>query len=294
MFVRKKTAALLLFLLFSVSLPAALAGCGGRPAFSAAQAIHPVTREEGSGTRSAFVDLFALEEKRPDGTRKGLITKEAGVETNTNTILATVSGDLYAIGYISMGALDGSVRALAIDGAAGSVDAVKSGAYQIVRPFRIVLSGEPVGVAGDFVEFILSGEGQAVAAKYYIAIDDGAPAYTGGRPAGRLVVGGSSSVAPLMEKLIEAYERLNPNAQIQLQTTDSTTGIAKTADGVYDIGMSSRELTDGEQAALRDHPIALDGIAVIVNPHNSVTALTSVQIKGIFSGEITHWEGVTP
>lgn len=267
-----------------------LASCGDSADFDSNKAIHIITREQGSGTRGAFVELFELEEKSDDGSKRELISKTANVENNTNAILTTVAADTYAIGYISMGSLNDNVKAVQIDGVDASTDNVKNGSYKISRPFNVATNGEPDGLTKDFIDFILSKEGQEIAGDSYIAVDDGTPAYAGSRPEGSITVGGSSSIAPLMEKLIEKYKSLNPNADIQLQVSDSTTGMTQTMAGVYDIGMASRALKDTEKAALNEIVIALDGIAVIVNKNNPVNNLNKDDVKKIYLGEAGNWD----
>ena len=198
--------------------------------------------------------------------------------------------ELKAIGYISLGALNDTVKAVKVDGAEATVDNVKAGAYKLSRPFNIATKGEPTGVAKDFINFILSKEGQAVVTdNKYIAVDDNAAAFTSDGSSGQIAVGGSSSVSPVMEKLIEAYKAVNPNASIDLQTSDSTSGMTGTMDGTFAIGMASRELKDDEAAQLTGTAIALDGIAVVVNPANTIDDLSMDQIKGIYVGDITDW-----
>lgn len=271
-------------------LTAAFSGCALAEAFNGGKSINVITRESGSGTRGAFIELFGLEEKLEDGSKKDMITKEANVESSTNAILMTVQSDAYAIGYISMGSLNDDVKALQIEGVDATVENVKSGAYAISRPFIIATKGEATGLAKDFIDFILSKEGQDVVGKSYIAASDDAPAYQGGKPGGEITVGGSSSVSPLMEKLIEAYSLVNPNGKISLQTSDSTTGMAQTAQGAYDIGMSSRELKDSEKETLTDVQIAIDGIAVIVNKRNTTVSLKKDDVKNIYLGTTLTWD----
>ena len=267
----------------------ALTGCGNNGNFDTNKAINAITREEGSGTRGAFIELFGLEEKQEDGTKKDLISKDIGVESNTNTILTTVQNDSYAIGYVSMGSLNNNVKALKIDGVDASAANVKNGTYKISRPFNIATKDEATGLTKDFIDFILSKEGQEVVANSYISIDENAAAYAGDKPDGTITVGGSSSVSPLMEKLIERYKELNPNASVQLQISDSSIGMTKTIEGAYDIGMASRELKDEELAELNNIQIALDGIAVIVNNENTISDLTADAIKNIYLCEIENW-----
>lgn len=273
-------------------LMTAFTGCGSDKGFDAGKEINVITREPGSGTRGAFIELFGLEEKQADGSKKDLIIKEANVENNTNSILTTVSNDSYAISYISMGSMNDSVKALPIDGIDATTTNVKNGTYKISRPFNIATKGEATGLAKDFIDFILSKEGQEIVGGSYIAIKDGAAAYAGNKPSGSITVGGSSSVSPLMEKLIEKYKQINPNASVQLQTSDSTTGMTKTIEGAYDIGMSSRELKDSEKAELKETQIALDGIAVIVNKQNTSTGLGKDDVKNIYLGKVATWDAV--
>jgi len=267
-----------------------LTGCGGGGTeFSADKPINVTTREPGSGTRGAFVELFGIEEKKADGTKKDLVMKDAGTENNTNAILSTIQNDVYAIGYVSMGSMSDTVKAVKIDGVEATTANVKNGTYKVSRPFNIFTRDETNEVANDFISYILSKEGQDIAAKKYIPIDDTAPAYSGNKPSGSITVGGSSSVAPLMEELIEGYKLLNPGATIQLQITDSTTGVNSTIEGAYTIGMASRELKDSEKEKLTEMQIALDGIAVIVNKDNTITDLSKENVKKIYIGDVTTW-----
>ena len=222
-----------------------------------------------------------------------MTTEEAQITNSTSVMLTTVAGDEYAIGYVSLGSLDDSVKAVKIDGAEATADNIKSGDYKVSRPFNVATKkGQDNEVAKDFLNFILSKEGQDVVSEEgYIAQDD-AQTFEGTQPSGKLVVGGSSSVSPVMEKLIEAYKAVNPNADIELQTTDSTTGMTSTIDGSYDIGMASRELKDEEAAELDSTVIATDGIAVIVNNANPTDELTSDQVKAIYTGDALTWDEV--
>ena len=282
------------------------AGCGGNSdSKSSADAsgsasdwdsstdITIVSREDGSGTRGAFIELFGVEEKNDAGEKVDMTTEEAQITNSTSVMLTTVAGDEYAIGYVSLGSLDDSVKAVKIDGAEATADNIKSGDYKVSRPFNVATKkGQDNEVAKDFLNFFLSKEGQDVVSEEgYIAQDD-AQAFEGTQPSGKLVVGGSSSVSPVMEKLIEAYKAVNPNADIELQTTDSTTGMTSTIDGSYDIGMASRELKDEEAAELDSTVIATDGIAVIVNNANPTDELTSDQVKAIYTGDALTWDEV--
>ncbi len=261
--------------------------------WSAATPITVVSREDGSGTRGAFIELFGVEEKLDDGTKMDNTTLDAVTVNSTSIMMTTVAGDPYAIGYISLGSLNDTVKALEIDGAAPSVETVKDGSYAIARPFNVATKDGLSEVAQDFLNFILSSEGQAVVEENgYISMDNAA-AYAGQKPSGKVVVAGSSSVAPVMEKLKEAYLVVNPGAEIEIQQSDSSTGVNAAIEGIADIGMASRELKDSElEAGLTATVIATDGIAVIVNNANPGTALTSEQVKAVFVGEATSWDAV--
>ena len=255
--------------------------------------ITVVSREEGSGTRGAFIELTGVEEKNADGVKVDNTTVEAVVTNSTNVMMTTVAGDESAIGYISLGSLNDTVKALQIDGVDATVENIKNGTYTLARPFNIATKEGLSEVAQDFVNYILSAEGQQVIAdNKYIPLDD-APAYEGKQVSGKIVVAGSSSVTPVMQKLAEAYQVVNPNAEIEVQQSDSTTGMQSAIDGICDIGMASRELKDSEkEAGLNGQTIAMDGIAVIVNQNNDLTTLTLAQVKSIFTGEATEWENV--
>ena len=291
----------------TVAMVAGLAvGCGGGSdaeggeggasgEFDPSMDITIVSREDGSGTRGAFIELFGIEEEQEDGEKVDMTTEAAQITNSTSVMLTTVAGDEYAIGYVSLGSLDDSVKAVKIDGAEATADNVKSGDYKVSRPFNIATKADLNNpTATDFIAFIMSEEGQAVVAEEgYIPLD-GAEAYAGEAPAGKVVVGGSSSVSPVMEKLIEAYAEVNPEAEIELQTTDSTTGMENAIAGSYDIGMASREVKDEELAeGLEAQVIATDGIAVVVNNANPAEDLTSDQVKAIYTGEALTWDEVT-
>ena len=264
-------------------------------ASAASGTIDVISREDGSGTRGAFIELFGIEEEQEDGEKVDMTTEAAQITNSTSVMLTTVAGDEYAIGYVSLGSLDDSVKAVKIDGAEATADNVKSGDYKVSRPFNIATKADLNNpTATDFIAFIMSEEGQAVVAEEgYIPLD-GVEAYAGEAPAGKVVVGGSSSVSPVMEKLIEAYAEVNPEAEIELQTTDSTTGMENAIAGSYDIGMASREVKDEELAeGLEAQVIATDGIAVVVNNANPTEDLTSDQVKAIYTGEALTWDEVT-
>jgi len=266
---------------------ALLAGCGANKD----DTIAVIVREEGSGTRGAFIELFGIEKEDATGNKIDGTKEQADITNSTSVMMASVAGNPNAIGYISLGSLNETVKALEIDDAAPTVENIRSGKYKIARPFNIAIKSDVSEAARSFIDFIMSAEGQAVIEENgYIAVVDNAPAYAGSAIPGKVVVAGSSCVSPVMEKLKEAYLAINPNAEIEIQQSDSSTGIKSVIDGVCDIGMASRELKDSELAAgLTPIVIAKDGIAVIVNNKNPVTGLTSRQVRAIFMGEITRW-----
>ena len=263
-------------------------------ACAVAEEINVISREDGSGTRGAFIELFGIEQKDADGNKVDYTTDEADITNSTSVMMTSVSGNPSAIGYISLGSLNETVKALAIDGVEASVENIKAGTYTVARPFNIATQAEVSEAAQAFIDFILSAEGQAVIeANGYIAVVEDAPAYAGSSIEGKVVVAGSSSVTPVMEKLKEAYEAINPNANIEVQQSDSTTGMNNAIEGVCDIGMASRAVKDSEiEAGLTSITIAMDGIAVIVSNDNAVTGLTKDQVRAIYMGEITDWSEV--
>lgn len=251
--------------------------------------INVISREDGSGTRGAFTELFEIE----DADGNDATTTSAVVTNSTAVMMTTVAGDPSALGYISLGSLDDSVKAVKIDDVAPSADAVKDGSYKVARPFNVVTGAEVSEAAQDFLNFIMSAEGQAVVAEDYVSVDDAAPAYEAAGVTGTISVAGSSSVTPVMEKLAEAYEALNPGVTVEVNQSDSSTGVQSAIDGVCDLGMASRELKDSEASqGVKATVIAMDGIAVIVNKDCAIDSLTSEQVKGIYTGEVTDWSNV--
>lgn len=287
------------------ALALALAGCAGGSAGGAtgagglggtdagdsgASASGPISvysREDGSGTRGAFVELLGIEQADANGDK-------VDMTTSTAVMMTSVAGDPNAIGYISLGSLDDTVKAVSIDGVAPSAAAVKDGSYAIARPFNVVTKGDLSAPAADFFAFIMSADGQAVVSdNNYIAIDDAAAPFASNGASGKVVVAGSSSVTPVMEKLAEAFQAANPQVTVEVQQSDSTTGVNMAVDGTCDIGMASRELKDSETGAgVQSTAIALDGIAVIVAPQSSVDKLTSQQVCDIYTGAVTNWADV--
>lgn len=264
----------------------------GMTAMAAAEGdITICSREEGSGTRGAFIELFGVEEKDADGNKIDNTTEAAKITNSTSVMLSTVEGDVNAIGYISLGSLNDTVTAVKIDGAEATAENIVAGEYKVVRPFNIATTAEVSDAAADFIAYIMSEEGQAmIEEEGYISVGEPAP-FEGGEVEGKVVVAGSSSVTPVMEKLAEAYGAVNDKVEIEVQQSDSTTGMTSAIDGLCDIGMASRELKDSElEAGLTPTVIAQDGIAVIVNNESGITELTSEQVKDIYVGNITTWE----
>ena len=276
----------------------ALAGCGADSndggTGTGRDAISVLTREEGSGTRGAFIELLGIEEKNADGKKIDKTIDAAETTNSTSVMITTVQGNKAAIGYISLGSLDKSnVKALKVDGAEATTDNVKSGEYKVSRPFNIATKGDTTGVASDFIKFILSADGQAVVEKNGYISEGNTGAYKASGQKGKITIGGSSSVTPVMGKLKEAYVKLNPDVTVDVQQNDSSSGMKGAIDGIYDIGMASRDVKDSEkEAGLNSIKIALDGIAVIVNKDNTLDSITSEQIKNIYTGSLTKWSEI--
>lgn len=291
----KKIATLLVVAAMLASLAACGSGSGTESGgFNTAAAINVVRREEGSGTHGAFIELLGIEVKDADGNKIDQTTLEADTVNSTSIVMSTVASNPNAIGYISMGSLNNSVKALNIDGAAPTPENVTSGSYTLARPFNIATKGTVSAVTQDFINYILSAEGQKVVADSgYIPLAN-APAYENTSPAGKIVISGSSSVTPVMEKLQEAYLALNPNVTIEIQQSDSTTGMTSTMSGICDIGMASRELKDSElSGGLTSTVIAQDGIAIIVNNTNPLDNLSREEARAIFTGETETWDVIS-
>lgn len=261
--------------------------------FDLASAINVVSREDGSGTRGAFIELFGIETKDENGEKIDNTTLDATITNSTEVMLTSVAGNPYAIGYVSLGSLNDTVKAVKIDGTEATVDNIKSGSYTIQRPFNIATKEGLSEVAQDFINYIMSAEGQAVIEENgYISAAEG-EAFTSSNAEGKIVIAGSSSVTPVMEKLKEAYLAINTGAEIEIQESDSTTGMTAAMDGTCDIGMASRELKDSEtEGGLTSTVIALDGIAVIVNKECPVEDMAKDDVMNIYTGEYTTWDSV--
>ena len=304
----KKTVCLLLAGLMTIG---ALTGCGSSAdnkkddsaktettsekksdGFDTSSDITVVSREDGSGTRGAFIELFGVQ-KEENGEKMDMTTEEAVIANSTAVMMTTVAGDDYAIGYASLGSLDDTTKALKVDGVEPSVDTIKDGSYKISRPFNIATKDNVSDVAQDFINYIMSDDGQKVIEDNGYISQGSNGAFTSDGSTGKIVVAGSSSVTPVMQKLIEAYKAINKDAEIELQESDSTTGMTAAMEGTCDIGMASRELKDSEtEGGLTAQVIAMDGIAVVVNNSNPMDEMSSDNVKDIFTGAVTTWDEV--
>ena len=288
-----------LFLVLAIGAMA-LTACGGNgtsdgsdsgsaAAFDTSKAITVVSRETGSGTRGAFIELTGVEVKEGD-TKVDKTIADAEVANSTNIVLQSVAGNPYAIGYISLGALNDTVKAVKVDGVEATVENIKAGTYALARPFLMVTGKAPDEATQDFISFCMSAEGQKIVEdEKYIATAENASSYKASVAKGKVLVSGSSSVSPVMEKLIEAFAKLNTDITVELNTSDSSTGIKDAISGSAQIGIASRELKDTESPELTETKLAIDGIAVIVNSTNTTADLTTAGIKAIYTGETTKW-----
>lgn len=257
--------------------------------------IAVISREDGSGTRGAFIELFGVEQKNDAGEKVDYTTVEATVTNNTSVMMTTVANDEYAIGYVSLGSLNDTVKAVKIDGVEATAENIKNGTYTVSRPFNLAVKDSLSDAATDFMNFILSAEGQTVIEEKgnCIKVDDAAKAFETNNAEGKVVVAGSSSVTPAMEKLKEAYAAFNDKVEIEIQTNDSSTGVSSAIEGTCDLGMASRELKDTELSeGVKEVTIAKDGIAVIVNNNNPTEELTTETVKNIYVGDILTWSEI--
>lgn len=266
-----------------------LAACGGEKDAE----INVVSREDGSGTRGAFIELFGIEIKDEKGEKVDNTLSTAEITNSTSVMVQTIAGNENGIGYVSLGSLDDSVKALKIDGVAPTGENVKNGSYKISRPFNIVTKEDVDEEAEDFITFIMSEEGQKIVEEAGYISRDNTGKFSGGNASGKLVIAGSSSVTPVMEKLVEAYGKFNPDLKIEVQQSDSTTGVTSTAEGVCDIGMVSRALKPEELSrGIIPQVIALDGIAVIVNHENKIEDMSGKNVMDIYTGVIAKWSEI--
>lgn len=276
----------MLMMLVVLSLTLTMVACGKD---GSKAEIVLVSRENGSGTRGAFSEILGLEEKGADGSKKDLTSKEAIVVNKTDVMLTTVAEDKNAIGYLSLASLNEDVKALKINGVEPSAQTIQDGSYLLARPFNLAFREGASPLVEDFVAFILSKEGQEIAAGNYVPIDSEAASYQPSGLEGKVSVSGSSSVAPLMEKLREGYLLLNPQVILEVQMTDSTSGLSSAMEGRTDLAMASRDLNQEEGEALFSTVIALDGICMIVNSENPLEALSLDQAGAIYKGELSSW-----
>lgn len=267
-----------------------LVGCGQSDEFNPKRQISVISREQGSGTRDAFVELTGILVKE-NGKKKDMTSADALVIDGTQAVMSNVAGNEYAIGYISFGSLNSSVKAVTIEGVPVSVETVREGQYKIARPFNVAYKNTDNLLLNDFLDFIASKQGSAIIEKNgYVSVSENASDYESKEYVGKLVIAGSSSVSPVMEKLKEAYMALNKDVVIEIQTNDSSSGMLAAKEGSCDLGMASRELKDSERSALQSKTIAMDGIAVIANQKNPVKDLKLLEVKSIFTGEAKSWE----
>ena len=283
-------------LLIAIMVMSFLVACGGNNSggFDSSRTINVITREDGSGTRGAFTEIVGILEEDANGNEVDRTYIEAIVQNSTDAVMTTVAGDEYSIGYISLGSLNDNVKAVSIEGVEPTAENVQNGSYKISRPFNVAYKGDLKPVAQDFLNFILSKEGQEIVVEegYVQAISDPQAYDASNSQEGNIVVAGSTSVTPVMEKLAEAYMEIHSGVSIEIQSTGSSAGIQAAMEGTADLGMASRELKESELAELTVQVIAVDGIAVIVNNANPVGDLTLEEVKGIFVGDITEWESV--
>ncbi len=269
-----------------------LTGCSSDTTFDGSREITVVSREDGSGTRGAFVEMFGILEETEAG-EEDRTYEEAIITNKTDVVMTTVANDMYGIGYISLGSLNDTLKAVNIDGVEATTENVMNGSYTVARPFLVVTQKDNTDpLTQDFIKFVMSKQGQEIIGSQYVAYDLEGEEYKSSGLTGKLTIGGSTSVAPIMEKLQEAYIELNPEVTIDIQATGSSAGITGVIDGTLDIGMSSRDLKEDEKETLSETTIALDGLAVVVNHNNPVNNLTTEQVRQIFIGEVTTWDEV--
>ncbi len=275
-----------------------LTGCGGdssEEGFDTASNITVISREDGSGTRGAFIELTGVEQEDADGEKMDMTTVDAQITNSQAGVLTSVAGDEYSMGYASLGALTDTVKALNIDGVEPTVENIQSGDYSLARPFNVAIKeGNTDAATLDFMAYIMSPEAQAILEDLGYVPSSETVEYTSTNPTGTVVVGGSTSVSPVMEKVVEAYNVINPDVTIEIQSTGSTAGMESTISGAYDIGMASREIKDSElEQGLEGTVICMDGLTVIVNPANPLTDITTEQIKEIYTGNLLTWAEIT-
>ena len=283
------------FIMITIIIMNILVGCSNNTEeFNTGRTINVITREDGSGTRGAFTEIVGIMEEGLKGEVNDNTYIEAIVQNSTDAVITSVSNDEYSIGYISLGSLNDTIKAIKVEGVEATAENVQKGLYKIARPFNIAYKGELGTLAQDFVSFILSVEGQKIIAdKGYVQVGTDLQHYEKvNNMEGTLIIAGSTSVTPVMEELAQAYKEIHPKVSIEIQSTGSSAGIQAAIEGTAHIGMVSRELKESELSELTKQIIAMDGIAVIVNKKNPIEDLTLEQIKSIYTGKITEWNGL--
>ena len=296
---KSRILSLILALAMVLSASIVLSACGDEKSGDDGEKndkISVISREEGSGTRGAFIELVGIEEKNDQGEKIDNTVDTAVITNSTSVAMTSVSEDEASIGYISLASLNDTVKALKIDGVEPTVENIQKGEYPIARNFNLVTGDNLSELGKDFINFILSTEGQkTVSENGYIELTEAGKyeASDAVNEGGKITIGGSSSVTPLMEKLAEAYKKINPTVEVMVQQSDSTTGVTSAIDGSVDIGMASRDLKDTEtDQGVKATVIAKDGIAVIVHKDSKQEELTLEQVKDIFTGKITKWSEI--
>ncbi len=296
---KSRILSLILALAMVLSASVILSACGDKKSGDDGEKndkISVISREEGSGTRGAFIELVGIEEKNDQGEKIDNTVDTAVITNSTSVAMTSVSEDKASIGYISLASLNDTVKALKIDGVEPTVKNIQKGEYPIARNFNLVTGDNLSELGKDFINYILSTEGQkTVSENGYIELTEAGKYETSDavKEGGKITIGGSSSVTPLMEKLAEAYKKINPKVEVMVQQSDSTTGVTSAIDGSVDIGMASRDLKDTETSqGVKATVIAKDGIAVIVHKDSKQEELTLEQVKDIFTGKITKWSEI--
>lgn len=259
--------------------------------FDLKSTINVVSREDGSGTRGAFIEIVGVLEKDAEGNKVDRTYEEAIIQNATDAVITTVAGDESSIGYISLGSFNDTVKALKVEGVEATTENIQNNSYKIARSFNIAYKRDLNPLSKDFLSFILSSEGQDIVLNEgYVQVSTSLSKYNKTEQKGKLVVAGSTSVTPVMEKLAEAYENLHPDVSIEIQSTGSSAGIQSAIEETADLAMASRDLKDSELEELTAELIAIDGIAIIVNKENPLDNISLDQIKSVYIGEITTWE----
>ena len=249
---KSRILSLILALAMVLSASVILSACGDKKSGDDGEKndkISVISREEGSGTRGAFIELVGIEEKNDQGEKIDNTVDTAVITNSTSVAMTSVSEDKASIGYISLASLNDTVKALKIDGVEPTVKNIQKGEYPIARNFNLVTGDNLSELGKDFINYILSTEGQkTVSENGYIELTEAGKyeASDAVKEGGKITIGGSSSVTPLMEKLAEAYKKINPKVEVMVQQSDSTTGVTSAIDGSVDIGMASRDLKDTE------------------------------------------------